>query len=184
LFSAIWIDSNCKSLFYVGQSLRFAKEPAWEYPFPKKQMDDLLELVLELLFNRFGAFILGILLVVGGVFVWLDYRGEAKLYDAAIGSQGVAVTAKVVSKPTTDMLRLRFPVSGQDTEASVEVDQATYNKYKEGDTLEVRYPQTKTDYIVLPSTKRPTMLWPTIGGIALMAAGAIIMVVVVVSFFF
>ena len=61
-------------------------------------IDLLLEFVVEVLANRFGLFLLGVLSMIGGGYAWYSYRYDARLYDAAVGNEGRTVEARVIVK--------------------------------------------------------------------------------------
>lgn len=155
----------------------------------------MLDLLLELLMNRLGIFILGVAIAIGGVYVWTNCRSEAKLYDAAVGSEGRGSKAKVTWKneeqsrsdtaeqnTIVTYLKLSHEFEGEEIEVKHYVDDDVYAKYQEGDTIDIRFHPSSKQFVVIPETKRPSTLFASVAAIGLIILGVIIVVAVVISF--
>lgn len=155
----------------------------------------MIDLLFELLMNRLGIFILGIAIVVGGVYVWTNYRTEARLYDAAVGSDGRTAKARITWKneetvrsdyaendTTVGYLKLEYEFDGEEIEVKQYVDSAVYAKYQEGDTVDIRFHPTSKQIVVMPETNRPSTLFASVMAIGLIVLGVVIVLAVIVSF--
>lgn len=155
----------------------------------------MIDLLLELLMNRLGIFILGIAVIVGGVYVWLNFRTEARLYDAAAGPEGRSAAARVVWKnresvrsdyaendTTVDYFKLEYEFEGEEIDAKIYVEPAEYARYKEGDTIDIRFSPNSKQIVFTPASKRPSTLFASGMAIFLIILGSLIVIAVIVSF--
>lgn len=53
------------------------------YPLQKAMLD----LLIELLANRLGVFIIGVMFVAGGVYTWQSFRADVRQYDARLAAR-------------------------------------------------------------------------------------------------
>lgn len=159
----------------------------------------MIELLLELFTNRIGLFILGIVFIVGGVYGWKDYRHEANLYNAAIGSEGKTVEAEIVWKNTersssdtyrddggstlVGYINIEFETENGEQRVKVYLDSDEYDKIKEGDIIKVNYHPNNPEYAVTPYTDRPSTVFSTIIFGFCIFLGFALCLAVVVSFF-
>ena len=153
----------------------------------------MIDLLIELLFNRLGVFILGGALVVGGVYVWLNFRTEARFYDDANGPEGRSAVASVEWKnrenrdtesgSTNTYFDLEYEHEGDKFRVKKYVEPDEYAAYELGDTMTIRFHPTAKQLIYTPASKRPSTWFASGISILLIAVGALIMIVVVVSLF-
>lgn len=157
----------------------------------------MIDILLELLFNRLGAFLLGVALIVGGVYVWTTYRTNVRAFDAATGTEGRAVEAVVAwkgrdavdnySKHGGDSYEPYFTIEydhdGETQRVKVPVYYEEWDKYELNDPITIKYHQSNLEFLVTPETKRESTLLATIFSVGLLAVGLIIILAVIVSLF-
>ena len=161
-------------------------------------MGELLELLLELLFNRLGLFILGLALVIGGFYGWKEYRHEAGLFDDAVSAEGRTVEARVTWKnreaaesgyrddggTTYDYyLKLEFETDTGTQEAKIKVNPGEYDSVDLNKTIQVKYHPFHPEYVVTPKMQRPTVWLATAGFGFCMLLGLLICLGVIISLF-
>jgi hypothetical protein len=152
----------------------------------------MIDLLLELLFNRLGLMILAVVLVVGGVYVWKGYRAEASLYDASVGTEGRTAMARIAWKGTendsesdssVDYLKLEYDFEGEVIETKVYVDPQEFAAYDLSDEIQIRFNPSSKQFVVTPQMKRPSVFLATAGSLALIIIGSLIFIAVLISFF-
>lgn len=159
----------------------------------------MLELLLELLTNRLGIFLLGVALIVGSVYGWKEFRHEVRLYDAAVGKEGITTGAKIVWKNTersksdsyrddggstlVGYINVEFDTDNGNQRTKVYLDSGEYNSVKEGDIIQIHYHPNNPEYIVTPQMKRPTVLLSTIAVTVCFTLGVLLCLAVIISLF-
>jgi hypothetical protein len=165
----------------------------------KKEIDkmgELFEILLELLFNRLGLFILGVAMVIGGFYGWKEFRHEARLFDDAVGVEGRTFDARIAWKngeksgsnndgdPTYNYyLKLEFETDNGLQETKVYVDLDEYNSVDLNKTIQVKYHPFHPEYVVTPKMQRPSVWLATIGFGFVIILGILICLGVIISLF-
>lgn len=157
----------------------------------------MIDLVIELLANRLGVFILGILFIAGGVYTWQAFRADVSQYDAAVGSEGRTVSGTIVwknqersstgyneshSETLTGYYNVEFDHAGESQRVKVYVDSDEYASRNEGDSIEVKYHPADLEYVVTPDVERESTLLATMFTVILIGLGLLIDIGVIVSF--
>jgi hypothetical protein len=158
----------------------------------------MIELLIELLANRLGVLILGVLFIIGGVYTWQTFRADVSQYDAAVGSEGRTVTGRVAWKnqervqseyrddggsTLVDYFTVEYEHEGESQRVKVYVDSDEYAARKEGDPIEVKYHPANLEYIVTPDVERESTLLVMFFTIVLIGIGVIIVLGIIISFF-
>lgn len=160
-------------------------------------MSELLELLLELLLNRLGLFILGVALIIGGFYGWRQYRHDAALYDSAISKEGREAEARIAWKnreSTGDYhddgsttynyyLDLEYETEHGTQKTKVYVDPDEYDSVELSKNIRIRYPPENLQFVVTPKMERPSVFWATIGFGFLIILGLFICLGVLISLF-
>jgi hypothetical protein len=156
----------------------------------------MFELLIELFANRFGIFLLGVAFIVGGVYGWQTFRHDVRLYDAATGSEGRTVEARVIdkdqeisnsssSKSTTlvDYFLLSYDTESGRQQVRVYVDPDEYAATKEGSTIQIRYHPANPEYVVTPKMERRSVLFASIVTGFTVILGILLVIAVIISLF-
>jgi hypothetical protein len=159
-----------------------------------------MEFILELLPPRLFAFVIAVLFIVGGVYVWQAGSAERAIYDAAVGPGSLSYNAEIRHKTTrsesssgindndpgvvdVDYLGLSFEEENGDyrsVDARVERDE--FDSVKVGDHIGISFHPGNPDYVVTPMTERPGLTWYRIGGGAMVLLGAIFILMILASY--
>ncbi len=158
----------------------------------------MLELLIELLANRLGLFILGVILAIGGVYGWMDFRHDVRLYDAATGADGKTAQAKIVWKNTEQnrsdsyrsdggatlvgYINVEFETENGNQTVKVYLDSDEYDSVKEGDTIKIKYNPENPEYVVTPKMKRGSVLFASIVTGFCTILGILLCIAVIISF--
>jgi hypothetical protein len=163
-------------------------------------MDFIFELLFQIIPGKFWVFVLAVLLIAGGVYVWRVGGRERGYYAAATGKESRAFDAEVRHKSIrsvstsgtgkydtgsadADFLDLIYQEGSDYRSVEVQVQRDEYDAVKEGDHLRISFHPDKPDYVVTPRTPKPKIGWYWIGGIALIAFGGLVLLMLVVSLF-
>ena len=154
----------------------------------------MFELLAEFLFNRYGAFLLGVALIVGGVYLWMNYRADVRLYDAATGSDSRTVEATVAWKgeevidtnehggeSVRTYFTIEYPHEGETQRIKKYISFEEYDAHKLNDKITIRYNPANLEYVVTRGTKRESTFWATVFSGGLIVVGLLIIIVVIIS---
>ena len=157
------------------------------------------ELLVELLMNRLGIFILGVILIVSGIYGWKGYRNDARLYDSAMSKEGRSVEAEIAWKNRernkSDSYRedggtsyayyfeLEFTTESGDQRVKVYVDKDEYDSVELSQYINIRYPPENHQFVVTPKMPRPTVWLATIGFGSCVILGILLCFAVIISLF-
>lgn len=160
---------------------------------------EIFEFLLEFFFNRLGIFILGVALVIGGIYGWKEFRHEVGMYDAAVGKNGKEVEAKIVWKNTersnsdsyrddggstlVGYINVEFETENGRQGAKVYLDSSEYDLVKEGDPIKIHYHPDNPEYVVTPLMKRSSVLFASIVTGFCMLLGILLCLAVIISLF-
>lgn len=160
----------------------------------------MIEFILELIPPRLFGFLIGVLFIVGGVYVWQVGSAERTLYDNATGAGSKTYNAEIRYKTTrqesssgvnehdsgtvsVDYLDLSYEEDGNYRSVSVAVDKDEFNSVKPGDRIKISFHPGLPDYVVTPMKHRPGVLWYRVGSIAMLLLGVLIVLMILVSLF-
>lgn len=158
-----------------------------------------MEFILELIPPRLLAFIIAVLFIAGGVYVWQQGSAERALYDVALGPGSKAINAQIRYKTTrsesssgvndhdtgtvnVDYLVLSYEEDGRYQSIDARVDREEFDSVKEGDRIKISFHPETPDYVVTPMKTRPGVIWYRIGGGILILLGVIFILMILMSF--
>jgi hypothetical protein len=159
----------------------------------------MIEFILELIPPRLFGFLIGILFIIAGVYVWQAGSAERALYDNATGAGSKTYNAEIRYKTTrqessaginddagivnVDYFDLSYEDENSYRSVSVAVDKDEFDARKPGDRIKISFHPGLPDYVVTPMKTRPGVMWYRIGAIALLSLGALIVLVILASLF-
>jgi hypothetical protein len=144
-----------------------------------------MEFILELIPPRLFGFIIAVLFIVGGIYVWQQGSAERALYDTAVGPGSRAYNAEIRYKTTrtesssgiddhdtgtvnVDYLVLSYEEEdGKYGSVDVAVDRDEFDRVKEGDRIKISFHPETPGYVVTPMKTRPGVIWYRIGAVFL-----------------
>ena len=162
----------------------------------------MIDFIFELLGfipPRLFAFVLSVLFIIGGVWVWQAGTAERAIYDAAVGAGSETYNAEIRRKTTrtesssgindhdTGTVNVDYLVLSYEKEdreygsIDARVDRDEFDSAKEGDWIKISFHPDNTDYVVTPNTTRPGLTWYRIGGGAMVLLGAIFILMILGS---
>lgn len=161
-------------------------------------MNFIFELLFQIIPGTFWIFVLAVLLVLGGVYVWRVGGQERGYYSAATGKESKSYDAEVRHKSIrsvrtsgindhdtgsadANFLSLMFEEGGEYQSVEIQVQRDEYDAVKEGDRFRISFHPAKPDYVVTPRTPRPKIGWYWIGGIALIVFGGLVFLALIIS---
>jgi hypothetical protein len=159
----------------------------------------MIEFILELIPPRLFGFLIGVLFIIGGVYVWQAGSAERALYDNATGAGCKTSNAEIRYKTTrqeasagvnddagivdVDYFDLSYEEDGLYRSVSVAVDKDEFESHNPGDQIKISFHPGLPDYIVTPMKERPGVMWYRIGGVLLILLGALFVLMILVSLF-
>jgi hypothetical protein len=149
----------------------------------------MIDFIFELLGfipPRLFAFVLSVLFIIGGVWVWQAGTAERAIYDAAVGAGSESYNAEIRRKTTgtvnVDYLVLSYEKQdGEYGSIDARVDRDEFDSVNAGDRVKISFHPDNTDYVVTPNTTRPGLTWYRIGGGAMVLLGAIFILMILGS---
>lgn len=160
----------------------------------------MIEFILELIPPRLFGFIIGVLFIIAGVYVWQTGSAERALYDNAVGAGSKTFNAEIRYKTTrhesssglndhdsgtvnVDYFDLSYEEDGQYRSVSVAVEKDEFDSRNPGDHIKISFHPGFADYVVTPMRPRPGVMWYRIGAVVLLLLGALIVLMILASLF-
>lgn len=161
-------------------------------------MGFIFELLFQIIPGKFWVFLLCVLLIIGGVYVWRVGGKERAIYDAATGAESRSFIAEVrykkirsVSTSGTNkydtgsadanFFDLSYEDDGEYRSVETQVSREEYDAVNEGDKFKISFHPDKPDYIVTPRTPRPRVIWYRIGGGIMLGFGVLFLLMLLIS---
>lgn len=158
----------------------------------------MIDFILELIPPRLFGFLIGVLFIVGGVYVWQVGSAERALYDNATGAGSKTYIAEIRYKTTrqesssgvndhdsgtvsVDYFDLSYEEDGAYRSVSVAVDKDEFDAAKAGDRIKISFHPGLPEYVVTPMKPRPGVMWYRIGAGALLLVGVLIVLMILIS---
>ncbi len=163
-------------------------------------MEFIFELLFQIIPGKVWIFLLAVVLIVGGIYVWRIGGQERARYDAATGSESKTYQAEIRYKSIrsvktsgindhdtgsadANFLQMGYYEDGKYHPLDVQVDRDEYDAVKEGDKIKISFHPDDADYIVTPMMPRPGTIWYRIGGGAMIGFAALILLMLFASLF-
>lgn len=163
-------------------------------------MSFIFELLFQIIPGKFWIFVLAVLLVIGGIYVWREGGRERGFYAAATGKDSRSFDAEVRHKSIrsvatsgmnkhdsgsadANFLTFSYEDGGEYQSVETQVQRDEYDAVKEGDKVRISFHPDKPDYVVTPRTPKPKIGWYWIGGIALIVFGGLVLFALLISLF-
>lgn len=161
----------------------------------------MIDFIIELIPPRLLGFIIGVLFIVGGVWVWQSGTAERTLYDNAVGPGSVTYDSRIrfkrvrsestsgINDHDTGSADVCYLTVGYDDadgkyhSMDVAVDRDEYDSVKEDGMIKISFHPGFPEYVVTPMETRPGVLWYRIGAILLLIVGVFVVLAIIISLF-